>query len=156
MIDINSVDDVNRDWLTREEAEAFIGGNSSYYLEKWGSRHNSTLKGWNWAAAIFGIEWMAYRKMYLEAFLLYAFFMVAVLVIGSMFWVLRISFEIEILNLPLAIFSGLFGNLMYRKKALRVLRKTLHFPCDAIGSAAGGVTRDVVEPIILPVVILSA
>ena len=60
MSDIRTVDAANRNWLTKEEAEAFIGDNSSFYLGKWGSHLDSSFKGWNWAAMFFSIEWMAF------------------------------------------------------------------------------------------------
>lgn len=109
-----------RDWMTQEEATAFIGDNAPFYLEKWKLHFDTTCKGWNWAAAFFGIEWMAYRKMYLEAVLFFAvvFF---VSIVGALF--LPVVFG-DLFGYGFRILLGAFGNTLYRKKALRTLRRT--------------------------------
>lgn len=101
-----------RDWMTREEAEAFVGKNASFYMDKWKSHSDTALKGFNWAAAIFGFEWMAYRKMYLEALLYFIIVNVAALFLNGDFW--GDCFRLLI---------GVFGNALYRNKALRTLHK---------------------------------
>ena len=115
----------NRNWLTKEEAEAFVGANNPYYLEKWKAHSGSTLKGWNWAAALFGIQWMTYRKMYVEALLYYLFLLFAGMIIGLAFWAFRIRFNGDWIQPLFGILAGVFGNALYRKKALRTLRKFL-------------------------------
>ncbi len=113
-----------RDWLTKDEAEAFVGKNNSYYLETWESHPNSTFKGWNWAAMFFGIEWMAYRKMYLEALLYYFILLLISIYLSLMFTALKIGFDGKIVSDTFRVLVGLFGNALYRKKALRTLYKT--------------------------------
>ena len=123
-------DATNRDWLTKDEAEAFIGKNSSFYLEKWKLHSESTLKGWNWAALFFSIEWMAYRKMYAEAILSFmlvltiSFGISAIFIFGIgadfSFTLGRIVGDISRLS------AGIFGNYLYRKKAIRVLKSVIH------------------------------
>ena len=113
----------NRNWLKKEEAEAFIGKNSPYYLEKWKTKSDSTLKGWNWAAFFFGIQWMAYRKMYTEAVLYYFITVIVGLIVGAILWILRIRIDDNLLRTILQLFVGVFGNAIYRNKALRILRK---------------------------------
>jgi hypothetical protein len=118
----------NRDWLAKEEAETFIGKNSYFYLDKWKTHSDSKLKGWNWAAAFFSIEWMAYRKMYVEALLYFLIVVTVSVTIGMTFDVLRVNvgFDSNLVGQTFRILAGIFGNAIYRKKALRVLRKTIN------------------------------
>ena len=119
-------DSTNRTWLTKIEAATFIGDNSSFYLDKWQTHSGSKLKGWNWVSFFFGIQWMIYRKMYAEA-IVYFLFTVVVSIFISM--TLKLNFDETygtilrtILQIPVAV----FGNALYRNKALRILRKTIH------------------------------
>ncbi|MDR2546787.1 MAG: DUF2628 domain-containing protein [Lachnospiraceae bacterium] len=124
MNDIRAGDNVNGDWLTEEEAKAFIGKNSSFYLEKWGSRPDSAFKGWNWAAMLFSIEWMAYRKMYLEAFLYFIIITLISMSFGFLFDALRIGYDGKMLGDIFRLMIGFIGNALYRKKAERTFTKT--------------------------------
>ncbi len=56
--------------------EAFAEKNVEYYIEKWTTIADSTSSRvhWNWAAAVGGIIWMVYRKLYLP--------LIIVLVVG--------------------------------------------------------------------------
>lgn len=120
----------SRNWLTRGEAAAFIGNNTEYYLDQWKSHPNTFYKGWNWASAAFRVEWMAYRKMYMEAIL--CLITVTLLGIGIDMTLAFAGIDIptEIFRLTLQILLGFFGNSLYRKKAIRVLRKTSHMEND--------------------------
>jgi hypothetical protein len=115
---------MRRDWLTKSEAEAFIGKNNIYYLDKWKSHPDTYLKGWNWAAAIFSIEWMAYRRMYVEAATFFIIVSAVSVITGFVFSVLYIDVNGKILGDAFRIMAGILGNAMYRYKALRVLHKT--------------------------------
>ena len=116
----------NRDWLTKEEAEAFIGKNSSYYLGMWKTHSNSKRKGINFAALFFAIEWMSYRKMYIEALLYFLSAAIISIAVHSILTLLgRIWFDSPILIREIfRVFAFLFGNALYRNKALRTFRKT--------------------------------
>ena len=118
--------DTNRTWLTKEEAETFVGKNDFFYLGKWRKYSESTFKGWNWAAFFFGISWMAYRRMYTEALLYYLFIAFAGVLIVVTFGAIGIRVNGDLLRSILQLFVVIFGNAIYRKKALRVLRKTIH------------------------------
>lgn len=109
---------LERDWLTKEEAEAFVGKNASFYLEKWKDHPDTAFKGWNWAAAFFGIEWMAYRKMYRETALSLGLLFVLALFLALL------GLEGEWIGHGFRILIGAVGNALYRKKALRALRQT--------------------------------
>lgn len=115
----------NRDWLNEEEAEAFIGKNASFYLDKWNSHSDSSLKGWNWAAMFFSIEWMVYRKMYAEAILYFFIISTLAVLLGLLLSVFSINLNGTILRDTFRIIMGIWGNAIYRKKALRVLRKNV-------------------------------
>lgn len=126
MNDINLEDIANRNWLTRDEAIAYIGKNSEYYLEKWGRHQKSFYKGWNWAAALFRIEWMAYRKMYVEAVLVLIAVMVLGIAIDGLLRFLNIRLPEGLFTLAIQVLIGFFANGLYRMKALRTLQKTRH------------------------------
>jgi len=115
---------INKDPLTRAAVEIFVGEKSSYYLDKWDEHQNSKFKGWNWAAGVFAAEWMAYRKMYVEA-LLYLIFIVAIsFALNMLFRLWGISIAGELIAQIFRILAGLLGNILYQNKVLRVLRKT--------------------------------
>ena len=116
----------NRDWLTKEEAETFIGTNVYSYLEKWKTHSGSKLKGFNWAAAAFGIVWMAYRRMYAEAVLTVILFSFMGSAISLLFGVFDIYFNEPLIGYFFRLLVGIFGNMLYRNKAMRVLRKTIY------------------------------
>lgn len=108
-----------RNWMTQKEAAAFVGSNTSFYLEKWKEHSETTLKGWNWAAMFFGIEWMVYRKMYLEAML---FFLISIGIGGVAALFLR-DLTGNLWGHCFRILIGVFGNTLYRNKALRILQR---------------------------------
>lgn len=58
--------------VTDEELALFVGPGYDRYRKKWTNMKNPRkLKiGWNWAAALAGIFWLGYRKMYTYVFLL--------------------------------------------------------------------------------------
>lgn len=114
-----------RTWLTEQDASVFIGENAAFYLQKWEKHHNSAFKGWNWAAAIFRIEWMVYRKMYAEAVLMVVMTIVLeLLLIGLLLLGVRISDSV--LKGVVQLVIGLLANALYYKKAVRTVRKTAH------------------------------
>lgn len=124
-----------RDWLTKAEAEAFIGKNSEYYLSKWKDQSESFFKGWNWAAAFFCVEWFAYRKMYGRSVSMLPGFWIGIvprfvpvavfLYLGfSQFLSSWLAVTISIL-IARFIGGGIFGNIYHRDTALKMLNETL-------------------------------
>ena len=145
----NDVNDPNRDWLTKEEVEIFVGNNSWYYLDKWRNHSETMFKGWNWAAFNFSFFWMFYRRMYAETFLVLLISVVAAVSLGSMLVLLGVvgdgmaPFTIFLLFVGMcAGLAGSYGNTLYRNKALRVFRKFAYLDnveqCMAL-HARGGV-----------------
>jgi len=53
--------------LDRASVDAFVEKNTEYYFEKWTAISDGTSSRvhWNWAAAIGGVVWLLYRKLYL-------------------------------------------------------------------------------------------
>ena len=146
---MNAVNDANRDWLTKEEAEIFIGRNSWFYLDKWSAHRGTRLKGWNWAAFFFSIFWMSYRRMYIEVLFLLLIVMAASTIVVVAVRIPGVSIDDRLLSSLLRLFGGMlgslvgvYGNALYRNKALRVFRKTAHLGnverCMAL-HAKGGV-----------------
>jgi hypothetical protein len=60
----------------RDKIEAYVGRNSAYYATKWATIRDRGAAGsrvsWNWAAAIGGIVWMLYRRLYIPVALIIA------------------------------------------------------------------------------------
>lgn len=55
--------------IDRASVDAFVEKNAAYYFEKWTAISDGTNSrvNWNWAAAIGGMVWLLYRKLYLPA-----------------------------------------------------------------------------------------
>lgn len=110
-------------------AAAFVGSNYSYYLSNWQKyRSNRAYKGWNWAACFFRVEWLAYRKMYLEAVLLLG---VTSLISFFLGWRLTTAgADLQTANgaarlfrLMVQLLFGAFGNYLYFRKAAKAVRE---------------------------------
>lgn len=115
----------NRNWLTEEETELFVGKNCAYYYDKWGNNTGRVYRGWNWAAMFFNIEWMIYRKMYIEALLTFVAMLITGVCFKTLFAVFGIVVNAGVVVHIFRLAMGFFGNALYEKKALRVLRKTI-------------------------------
>lgn len=113
-----------RDWLTKEEAIAFIGSNSGYYLEKWKNNRGMPDRngGGNWVALFFPYEWLCYRKMYRE--LAMTLFCVMCMIIILLFLPVYAEHLVLLFCRGINIFFAIFANGLYRKKAIRTLQKT--------------------------------
>jgi len=61
----------NPDLQDSELTQLFVGDKYPYYATKWQrAQENHRNYSWNWAAFFFGVGWMAYRKMYRNAWLI--------------------------------------------------------------------------------------
>ena len=139
--------EIERDWLTKEEATAFAGKNAPYYLEQWKLHADTTLKGWNWAAAIFGIEWLAYRRLYREALLSFVLLLLCAFVLAL------IGLDGDFFGYSYRLLIGMLGNMLYRNKALRALRSVTAAgdpqPLEALARKGGASPAGVVGIILL-------
>ena len=126
----------------------FIGNNKEYYLTKWQRAEEGSRKySWNWAAFFLGIGWMAYRKMYKNAWL--------VLLGLTLLRACEIGFQLPD-NRMLVVWSalpfawGLWANYMYKqhvdRKVEQILATTpsadaarLQLVCDGHTNAWAGV-----------------
>jgi hypothetical protein len=96
------------------EWDRFVSRNTTYYLKIFRDYDNDGMKeSWNWAAALFGVGWFAYRKMYKTAraffFLIIAIETVQIIIIAN-----SIFFPISvILELALFLYFGATGNHKY-------------------------------------------
>ena len=67
--------------LTEDKESLFVGKKYVYYQRKWAQlRQNPTAFSFNVAAFLFGVLWMAYRKMYLYAWIFIAILFIETLV----------------------------------------------------------------------------
>lgn len=95
------------DWST----ELFVGNNYEYYKNKWRDKpERQSFSSWNWPAFLFPVYWLAYRKMYLEAFLYVVISLFSVIIPGS--------------GLIIRILVGIFANSYYRKKGMKIIVQT--------------------------------
>lgn len=91
--------------------ELFVGKNYEYYKSKWHNKQKfENFASWNWPAFFFPVYWLAYRKMYLEAFIYGVLSLFLVIIPGS--------------GLILHIVTGIFANSYYHKKWLKIVAKT--------------------------------
>ena len=118
----------------KKDASVFIGGNCDYYLDMW-DRYAESLffKGWNCSALLFGVLWVAYRRMYKEAAKLFGIQILAALVgfapllltfLGwtpPNFLAYPIIIAANMATFAVFIYCGIFGNRMYKDKAERMI-----------------------------------
>jgi len=93
----------------RKNIQIFIGKNAEYFFGKWEAKKR--YQQWNWAAAFFGIYWLAYRKMYK-----YSWFIIGVIPLAGFFESNRLLPENFSTFLYTAIGLGLalYGNDLYK------------------------------------------
>lgn len=111
-----------REDFSPEEARLFIGKKQQYYEDKWRAHGGKAFKGWNWAAMLFSVEWLVYRKMYIEA--ICCFF--AQIAMVTLIYLLPLPPELgrslELCGvLPVSVAMGAAGNAIYRRRALKVM-----------------------------------
>ncbi len=97
--------------LDDRNEELFVGDNYQYYRNQWrGRMEQQNFTSWNWPAFIFSIYWLAYRKMYLEAFLFGLLSLFSMIIPGG--------------GLVLHILVGIYANSYYRNKAKKTIAQT--------------------------------
>jgi len=106
------------DW----QVDAFVGSNPKYYKNKWKEHPGKHYGGWNWVPFFFGLEWLAYRKMYKQAII--AFLIALVINLILIFSPLHLDIDGKLFSDTINIFFAFFGNGMYRKKLMANLKKT--------------------------------
>ena len=103
------------DGIAEKKMELFIGENAEYYLDKWNSSENPKKKaGWNWAAALCGLLWLGYRKMYNIIMQIVVLF----LVFDAIKFYLGVDLDSSI-GIILAVVLGMLGNSLYYKHMLK-------------------------------------
>ncbi|WP_126652359.1 DUF2628 domain-containing protein [Chryseobacterium aureum] len=110
-----------------QQYEDFFQESSSYYLEKLNLFEKGKKFTFNYAALIFGIFWFLYRKMYLEAIVIYSLFYIESC-FESFFLVKIIGTEqtklvCYCISIIMLIIIGFCGNLLYFSKAKRTIKK---------------------------------
>jgi len=114
-----------------DEAATFIGPNADYYIPRFQQIEASDSPiSWNWAAFLFGIFWMLYRKMWLYALIIWGATLLLTLVtggLGSFAWLLE------------SVAFGVLGNWLYKKHVETELEKAA--PLDPAARKAQLATR---------------
>lgn len=97
-----------------ELMRAFIGPESSYYLEKFSMMptQNDFAPTWNWPGFLFGLWWLLYRKMYIYAALAW----VGTIVLSSI--------TAGAGGIVAMVLIGVFANSLYRKFVREEIAKT--------------------------------
>lgn len=107
-----------------DDIQALIENNQEYYYKRFQKFNNSNSKtSWNWASAILGGYWYAYRKMYLIQFLYYIAYYIAMkffYTLSAALFLYKYGYTpgltisiLLILFVPFVL-SGLFGNYLYK------------------------------------------
>lgn len=123
----------------------FIQKKVDYYIPKFKDiQELQQTTSWNWAAFFFNSWWFLYRKMYAYGF---------GLIIGSFLITVILPISSVILNLVIAILSGLYGNIVYLKQVQKELDTVKNMEYDMkqrILISRGGV--NIIIPIILAII----
>jgi len=108
---------------------AFVGSNADYYLRKWFPlrQHAGNDGGFNWAAFLLSVMWIAYRKMYRVAAILVAILLLET-VAEEILFVVILGGEVPpgtdtVIGLVVAIICGANGNRWYLSHAKKEIAK---------------------------------
>jgi hypothetical protein len=110
--------------LTRDEVAAYVGPKSAYYWRAWQRARGGGLRaGFNWAACIFNLGWLLYRKMYREFLIGFgasfgASFALAFIGAAAGKGVDGLD---RVVNLGLAVTVGMLGNGLYLRRARQAI-----------------------------------
>jgi hypothetical protein len=115
------VEPVPGEGLTRAEVDTFAGRKGRYYWHFWSrARPGRRFAGFNWAAAIFNLTWLLYRRMYSEFAV--ALGAAVTLGVGELFLEPLIGKDAgrtvsRIDSLALGLVVGFLGNWLYLRRA---------------------------------------
>ena len=134
--------------LIEDDLRTYVGDEADYYLEMWRPllKNGRGFVGFNWPATLFGAFWFLYRKMYGTG----AAFLVLITVIGGIGGYQQ--------SIPAWIMLGFLANLIYYRKAKRVVTKVrFDHPDDPVDSSMlakiGGTNGTVIVVIVVILVI---
>ena len=96
-----------------ERLAAAVGPRANLYLERWRRMDGKKSSiGWNWAACLANVYWLAYRKLWLW-FAVTAFAIVALAVIGGL--APRLGMATLLATIAISFVTGTFGDHLYAK-----------------------------------------
>jgi len=101
----------NRNAFEQWQKNSFVRENIEYYDRKWGSSSDELDAGWNWAGFLIGPSWAVYRKLYLEAAIVFA-------ILSALAFVFPTA---------MSLYGWIFalgGNAMYRRKLVRIVKNS--------------------------------
>lgn len=106
----------NLDQAQRDYAD-FVGPKYPVYLRKWGmAARGQPASSWNWASFLFGVLWMAYRRMYGVA----ALWTGALILSSVVEEQLAVSAAVSaVITLGASVAAGVVGNHLYLRHAHR-------------------------------------
>lgn len=132
-----AVSDGNLDGIPLEYWESFIDNNADKYVAVFKKHSGKTwFTDFHFPAFLITLEWMAYRKMYWQAAVVW---LIRVLFAFAMVWVYPVAptfavFGFPLLQIALQVVFGLYAHAVYKQHCLRKLN-------HSVGSVAdGGVT----------------
>ena len=106
------------------EWDQLVQNNTVYYSKIFREyENNGTKEPWNWAAAILGVYWLAYRKMYTRAKIFLAAYIVVIalqiiIIANSAFFPISVFFE-----LGMFLYFGFTGNHNYYLHVNRTIKE---------------------------------
>jgi len=152
------------DHPSQAELRAFVGRAARYYLVKWRTLRDGggQTADFNWAAFLFPVYWLLFRKMYAEAavFLALCFGLsitASVLLVESSGYAQAVALMAYLLSNASALALGAVANSLYYRKARRTIaqvRANEHDPnrsCELIGRWGGSNVIAAAIPIVFAV-----
>ncbi len=120
-----------------EELEKYIGSNKTYYINAYGKFKATGKCPFNFSACFFGVLWMLYRKMYIEA-------IVTSLIISC----IELLMSGAIITILCAIVIGYTGNKLYIRKLERLQKNRKDY------KAGGTNVLIVILVLIIPILLI--
>ncbi len=143
--------------MERKLYEQFFQRSRSYYLNKVDSYNSGRKITFNLAPFIFGFSWFIYRKMYLEAGIVFAILILQVIIEEALLsstlnTIIQKSIS-SCISIIIWAATGFLGNYLYISKAKRIIAQTADLPeieQEKILSKKGGVS------LLIPIVLIGA
>jgi hypothetical protein len=136
---------------------AAIGPNASYYLERWRAMAaKKSQLSWNWAAFLFSLLWLGYRKMWVPTVTLFLVFVALCLLSVQSGPMLLAGSAISLLAVAA---TGTLGTAFYRQHVLRLARQSAALDPEAAAArlrARGGVSTPAVLVLALLAIAVAA
>ncbi len=117
------------DDVTSEDIELYAQKRGDYYREQWNRMRNPerSFRG-NWAAALFNVTWLLYRRMYLYALVFFVLSIVTSVLFAALLSILHPTVDVEAVGKLFGwafsfVFGLFFANSLYLRRAEKRIRR---------------------------------